>query len=182
MLKRRNGLEYLKNQKDDEKGDSPYPSGLATEPAQWSSPRTVVFSCSPSPSLQSRAPARPPRRHRRGMDKGDALPPLPPWPHSSSTPPPRSTSPPRSLDPGDLDEVRCHGHHDRPRPHGHCPPCGLGACRGAPNAFATSSAPTRSSPAPPHRRRCRLPQPWATATLPSDPRRPELPCLPLGRH
>ena len=38
-------------------------------------------------------------------------------------------------------------------PHRHCPPCWLGSCRGAPNASATSSAPMRSSPAPPDRRR-----------------------------
>ena len=172
----------MQNQKDDVKGDSPCPRALP--PNRLSGP-VSARSSSPVPraaSLQSRAPARPPRWHRRGMDKGDALPSLPPWPHSSSTPPPKSTSPPRSLDPVDLDEVRRHGHHDRPRPHGHCPPCGLGACRGAPNAFATSSASTRSSPAPTHRRRCRLTQPWATATLPFDPCRPELPCLPLGRH
>ena len=107
--------------------------------------------------------------------------PCPPWPHSSTSPS-RSTSPPHSLNPVDLYEVRRHGHHDRPRPHSHCSPCRLGACRGAPNSSATSSAPTRSSPAPPHRRHCRLPQPSATVTLTFDPCRPEVPCLPLGCH
>ena len=116
-------------------------------PPNWPSGPVPARSSSPVPRAR-RYRARLPPDHLAGIEgewiRVTPCLPCPPWPHSS-TPPPRSTSPPRSLDPVDLDEVRRHGHHDRPRPHGHCPPCGLGACRGSPNAFATSSAPTRSS-------------------------------------
>ena len=55
VLKRRNGLEYIKNQKDDEKGDSPTPGAL---PPNWPSGPVPARSSSPLPRV---------RRYRAGL-------------------------------------------------------------------------------------------------------------------